>query len=205
MKRLKETHNDRIQTYGISACNFDDLYTRQSIHDGLFLMDAHDLSPNFEPLSLDIIVSSKTLIHLVDPIKAIENWFMYLKPGGWLVVDQFITEGLSYEDKKKLLAYIKSKSLISFIKVVDRKESNFMFFENKRIFFGQDVSSLILKKNDAHDTLNFPVERVDIDFSRVIYKLTEDIPPEESDIVNSLSQYLREKEITTFSEITKDD
>lgn len=83
----------RVKTYGITATNMrniapDDCYR---------ICNAETLLDEFAPQSIDFIVSHLAFVHMFDPLKALQEAYIALKPKGFLLIDKFQLKGVDTE------------------------------------------------------------------------------------------------------------
>ncbi|MCE0722624.1 class I SAM-dependent methyltransferase [Legionella resiliens] len=97
-KGLKHKH--RVTVYGISATDERTPVDNNIPNEKYFTGNAEHLGdPNYKEFrgiasqQFDYIFSSKTFMHLVDPVSAIIDAYNKLKPGGTLVIDEFTLKG----------------------------------------------------------------------------------------------------------------
>lgn len=91
---LEGKYKHFISVYGISAT--DDRDKNSTIPDEKYIEgNAENLAElkKITPLTFDYIFSSKTFIHLIDPIGTLIRSYDKLKPGGILMVDGFTIKG----------------------------------------------------------------------------------------------------------------
>jgi SAM-dependent methyltransferase len=83
-----------VKAYGITATNMrpipPDPYYR--------ICNAENLLEEFSPKSFDLIFSHLAFVHMVDPLKALKESYIALKPGGFLILDRFQLKGVHTEE-----------------------------------------------------------------------------------------------------------
>ncbi|OEH48286.1 hypothetical protein lpari_00684 [Legionella parisiensis] len=93
-------HKHKVAVYGISATDERNSVDNIIPNEKYLTGNAEYLGdPNYEEFrgiasqQFDYIFSSKTVMHLVDPVAAIINAYNKLKPGGVLAIDEFTLKG----------------------------------------------------------------------------------------------------------------
>jgi ubiquinone/menaquinone biosynthesis C-methylase UbiE len=148
LKTIKHRLRDKVEVYGMTAHDYRDSKNK-SIMRGLDykIANAEQLLENYPPNSFDLIVSNKTMRHLIDPLGDMAQMYEALKPNGVLAVDKFKVNGIN-DDLKAFIDYLSQQGYA----VVADYEYEFEADKMRPA----NISTLLIRK--THEHLRLPIE-----------------------------------------------
>ncbi len=138
--------------------------------DYIYEVDIHNLSKEtcFESVKFDFIFSNMTFFHLADPIKALQEAYLKLKPNGIMLINNLVIPGISATDFAFILEWMKKEGYC------------ITYICKPGINYEMDISStLVIKKLPDKHQLSFPLKITGIDneeLPKVIYSSTIPLP-----------------------------